>query len=181
MSMKQCMGGHWFDDAKYKTCPYCSTGAQNMKGIVPESQDEGKTIAFYSTPSVEDKESRQEIPEPVKDKNEYITGWLVCTEGPDKGTDYRIFHGQNFVGRDFSMDIVIRNDNKVSRIKHCCIVHDKKSNRTFLVPENGSLVEYNGAILASAVELSNYDTFSLGDSTMTYVAFCEGGRRWTED
>lgn len=179
MAMVQCTGGHWYDNAKFIECPYCNAGSQGRSGGTADSQ-EGKTVAFeWKQPY----DNRQEQDEGrfENNENEYITGWLVCTKGSDKGTDYRIFQGQNFVGRDFSMDIVIRNDNKVSRIKHCCIVHDNKSNRTFLVPENGSLVEYNGGILSNAVELKNYDTFNIGDSTMTYVAFCEGGRKWTED
>lgn len=168
MGMRQCTGGHWYDDSKYTACPYCNNAASNLSGGM--QGEDSKTIALS------DKE-----PKPDTGEEGYITGWLVCTQGPDKGTDYRIFRGQNFVGRDFSMDIVIRGDSKVSRIKHCCVVYDNKSNRTFLVPENGCYVEYKGSILASPAELKSYDEFKLGDSTLTYVAFCEGGRKWEEN
>ena len=140
MGMRQCTGGHWYDDSKYTACPYCNNAASNLSGGM--QREDSKTIALS------DKE-----PKPDTGEEGYITGWLVCTQGPDKGTDYRIFRGQNFVGRDFSMDIVIRGDSKVSRVKHCCIVYDNKSNRTFLVPENGCYVEYKGSILASPAEL----------------------------
>ena len=106
MGMRQCTGGHWYDDSKYTACPYCNNAASNLSGGM--QREDSKTIALS------DKE-----PKPDTGEEGYITGWLVCTQGPDKGTDYRIFRGQNFVGRDFSMDIVIRGDSKVSRVKHC--------------------------------------------------------------
>ena len=57
----------------------------------------------------------------------------------------------------------------------------EKGHVVSLVGGGGKTTQYNGGILSNAVELKNYDTFNIGDSTMTYVAFCEGGRKWTED
>ena len=39
-----------------------------------------------------------------------VVGWLVCTEGPDRGHDYRIRTGYNHIGRAEHMDICIRGD-----------------------------------------------------------------------
>ena len=57
-----------------------------------------------------------------------VVGWLVCTDGVNKGTDYRLHQGRNFVGRSPEMDVCILGDNTVSRSSHAIVVYDPRSN-----------------------------------------------------
>lgn len=62
------------------------------------------------------------------EKSAPVVGWLVCTEGVNKGTDYRLHQGRNFVGRSSEMDVCILGDNTVSRSSHAIVVYDPRSN-----------------------------------------------------
>lgn len=75
--------------------------------------EDGKTIGIYSGAR----------------GNDYVTGWLVCLKGPEKGRDYRLHHGFNRVGRGLGMDVAIMDDPAVSRDCHCSVVYDGVGNR----------------------------------------------------
>lgn len=66
---------------------YLQTGKEKI-----EANDYGRTIGYYS---------------PVRG-NDYVTGWLVCVKGPEKGRDYRLHHGFNRLGRSMDMDVIFR-------------------------------------------------------------------------
>ena len=44
MGMRQCTGGHWYDDSKYTACPYCNNAASNLSGGM--QREDSKTIAL---------------------------------------------------------------------------------------------------------------------------------------
>lgn len=64
MSMKRCNNGHFFDDAKYNTCPYCGISNMDTSRTMPIPQKQpptpqrnaspapagDKTIPIYQTP-----------------------------------------------------------------------------------------------------------------------------------
>ena len=52
-----------------------------------------------------------------------VTGWLVCINGDEKGNDYRLHAGKNFVGRSQAMDVVLTDDKSISREKHCSVLY----------------------------------------------------------
>jgi hypothetical protein len=63
-----------------------------------------------------------------------IVGWLVATEGPAKGRDFRIYCGNNSVGRDPSCRIYIQDDTAIHRGIHMTIVFDPVDNQFYVVP-----------------------------------------------
>lgn len=60
-------------------------------------------------------------------RNRLTAGWLVCTEGMERGASYPIYAGRNFVGRDDSMDIILRGDRGICRKRHGAVVYDPRA------------------------------------------------------
>lgn len=110
--------------------------------------------------------------------NDYVTGWLVCTEGPEKGRDFRLHHGFNRIGRDFGMDVQVMDDPAISRINHCSVVYDEKSITFSAVPGSGTVTYCNGELLARATRLEAGDELRLGESSFVMIPFCREGRVW---
>lgn len=115
-------------------------------------------------------------------KKEPVAGWLVCVDGPHYGEDFRIRMGRNFVGRGSNMDIVLANDNSVSRDKHSIIVYEPKGNMFIVQAGDSKELSYiNDRVILSPVELNPYDTLKIGASTLLFVPFCSENFTWQKD
>jgi pSer/pThr/pTyr-binding forkhead associated (FHA) protein len=111
-----------------------------------------------------------------------VVGWLVCVEGPDRGRDYRVRSGRNFIGRAQQMHISIGGDPAVSREKHAAISYDPKHGHFKLLPGEGSGLTYvNDETVDVPVELKPYDTIELGETKLKFVPFCGEYFRWTTE
>jgi hypothetical protein len=107
-----------------------------------------------------------------------VVGWLVCTDGEERGRDYRLHSGRNFVGRAAAMDVIICDDGEVSRENHCSLVYDPLHGEYLLAPGHGTLTYKGGEPVRETVPLRDGDEIGIGDSTFVFVAFCKDGRRW---
>lgn len=102
-----------------------------------------------------------------------VVGWLVCVDGADKGTDYRIRNGNNYIGRDQSMDICIRSDNHISNVNAAIIGYDDVERQFFFGPAGGhNTVRVNGKMVINAVPLSPYDEITVGTTKLMFVPLC---------
>lgn len=111
---------------------------------------------------------------------EPVVGWLVCIEGPMKGTDYRIHAGYNYIGREVG-DIHIHGDNQISRQNHAMIAYDSGDHTYYFGPSGGrNLIKVNGKTILNAVEVKNYDVFTIGTSKMMFVGLCGPHFDWNE-
>lgn len=177
MAIKMCVNGHFYDDEKFFRCPYCGIvldGIEEEQGVsgqeeygregTPE-EDDDRTIAFW-------KET---------DDREYVTGWLVCIDGPEKGRDFRIHYGFNRIGRSYNMDICIEDDLQITRDNHSSIVYDRESNSFSVLPSTGSITYLNNTMLLKAEQLKSGDRIRIGKSTFEFVAFCNGEKQWKEN
>jgi hypothetical protein len=99
-----------------------------------------------------------------------ITGWIVSFTLDPMGVDYRIFEGNNTIGRDPSNSITITKDSTISS-KHANILHKKgkfwikdemAANGTFL---NGEEIE-----IEKAYDLVDGDEVRLGDTVFKFKA-----------
>jgi hypothetical protein len=97
-----------------------------------------------------------------------ITGWIVSFTLDSMGVDYRIFEGNNTIGRDPSNSISITKDSTISS-KHANILHKKgkfwikdemAANGTFL---NGEEIE-----IEKAYSLNDGDEIRLGDTVFRF-------------
>lgn len=111
---------------------------------------------------------------------EPVVGWLVCVEGPMKGTDYRIHAGYNYIGREIG-DIHIHGDNQISRQNHAMIAYDSNDHAYYFGPSGGrNLIRVNGKTILNAVEVKNYDIFTIGTSKLMFVGLCGPHFDWNE-
>ncbi len=133
--------------------------------VLYSSDDDVKTVGFYSGAK----------------GNDYVTGWLVCIEGPEKGRDYRLHHGFNRIGRDPGMDIQIADDPAITRQNHCSIVYDDRGNQFSLVPQGGALTYFKDSLLTKAEMLQMGDLIQMGNSTFEFIPFCRKGRVWEKE
>jgi hypothetical protein len=188
MAMTQCSAGHFYSPAQHSSCPYCGVpdlhvdktvpkrpeaegGAQKAHGTAPrggrvDGVDKGKTVGIVQ---------KQLGVNPT-------VGWLVCIGGPDRGRDYRIRSGRNFIGRAEQMHICIEGDPAITREKHAVISHDPKQGRFMLLPGDGSGLTYlNDNPVEVPTELKARDTIELGETKLVFVPFCGEDFQWRTD
>lgn len=198
MAVIRCSQGHYYDNEKFSNCPFCGIFTNiKLNEAVAASGDDEKTMAFAGEPSslnevlqrtialeyiVQNPEDDQKTVGHFSESrgNDFVTGWLVCVEGPEKGRDYRLYHGFNRVGRGYGMDVCIVDDVHISRENHCSVVYDHKSNTFSLVPSGGNLIYLGGELVSHPVQLKTGDIIRIGESQLEFVAFCREGRIWEE-
>lgn len=107
-----------------------------------------------------------------------VVGWLVCIDGPLKGTDFRMHAGYNYIGREVG-DIHIHGDRQISRENHAMVAFDSAELTYYFGPANGrNLVKVNGKTVFNAVELKSYDVISIGTTKLMFVALCGSHFNW---
>lgn len=189
MAIVQCPQKHFYDDKKFQECPHCKK-AQAGELIY----DDNKTVAKFTSPasgiggafsnvvssvSTAADDGNKTVGLYFKNKSiNPISGWLVCTQGENKGRSFEIHIGKNFVGRSMKMDIHT-NDESISRENHFSIIYEPNSIKFYLVPGNG-MTYYNGKLLSEATELREDDTIGAGKSKYAFVPFCKEGRDWND-
>lgn len=136
-----------------------------LKEVSDDGMDDQKTIGFFSGAK----------------GNDFVTGWLVCIEGKEKGRDYRLHHGFNRVGRSFAMDVQVMEDPAVSEESHCSVVYDDKTNQFSLIPSNGSITYFQGRMLGGTETLHTGDEIRIGNSCFVFIPFCGEGRVWEKE
>ena len=174
MKIIQCNEGHFYDQEKFPECPICQKGrVQEVRKPSPqflEWENASKASDLHRT--VQDYESEALM------LHCFVTGWLVCVEGPERGRDYRLKHGFNQIGRSHRMDVCIFEDDGISRGIHCSVVYEDRKNQFLLVPGTGSLTFKNGELVEEPVLLKTGDRFQLGETVLEFIAFCRDDIKW---
>jgi hypothetical protein len=145
-----------------KTMSFVEEEARVGEKLAAMAADDEKTVGIFRTRMNADP----------------VVGWLVCTEGPEKGRDYRIHTGRNFIGRAYKMDLSVSDDPSISRERHCSIIFDPMQPGFTLVPGEGTNTYFNGKLLTAPEPLSDDDHIEIGDSQFVFIAFCKGDRKW---
>lgn len=106
-------------------------------------------------------------------------GWLICIEGPNRGTDYRIHTGNNCVGRSPQNDIFLQGDLSVSARDNCSIAFDNRGSKYFLFRGTGrNMVYVNNKAVTETVELNTYDVITVGNTNLMFVPLCGEHFSW---
>jgi hypothetical protein len=183
VAIQRCDKGHFYDDVKYGSCPHCSE-------LEPESGEDSRTVSLGVSSGQGPSPASRELQALVRDERtvslggggvagpDPVVGWLVCVEGPEKGRDYRMHSGRNFVGRSLRMDVSIADDSAITRENHCSVVYDPKDGLFFVVPGEGTNTYFNGTRLVGPAAIDDGDMVRIGDSAFCFVAYCKGERRW---
>ncbi len=204
----KCKNGHWFDPNLTRTCPHCKRNGQKLSLQIDNVEEDDKTVSMADidlsldeqlTPVIGNK-TAVEIPDfwggagtgEDDDKTvsfgfwgmtgvSPVTGWLVCQNGGERGKDYRLHSGRNFVGRGNSMDVCLIDDKSISRDKHCSVSYDPKGNAFYLSAEGGNTVYLNGILVEEAKRLTDGDEIAIGETSLIFVEYCKEGRTWDTD
>ena len=127
-------------------------------------ESSGKTVAYYHFGSTEP-----------------VVGWLVCATGIYQGESFELHAGQNFIGRSLAMDIVLKDDQSVSRENHAAVMFEPKKGSFFLMPGQSTGITYlNDDPLLAPAALSAYDQIGIGDTLLIFVPFCGERFRWED-
>ncbi|MBO7253484.1 MAG: FHA domain-containing protein [Oscillospiraceae bacterium] len=115
-------------------------------------------------------------PEPKFDP---IVGWLICIKGPNRGKDYRLHSGTNFIGRSKSMDVCLESDQTVSSKNHASVSYDDRG-KTFYIQkgEVRNLIYLNGKPVFGAEVLTIYDRIEIGNTMLMFVPLCSDQFSW---
>jgi hypothetical protein len=197
MAMIRCKANlHFYDADKNKDgCPYCRNIDDNVGGTegVGETMGDigkpqgspastagdnsGSTIGDYPLgelggPTIRYPGQEKEIFEPV-------VGWLVCTEGPNKGRDYRIKLGSNIISREEGRNIrIVISDPSITRSEHAEILFDNRDSVFYLVRKASSEVRLGDKLVLTSEILKAYDEIELGTSKFRFVPYCTGEIKW---
>jgi len=133
----------------------------NMGGSVKSSADE-KTVGVFRSEKGCDP----------------VVGWLVCIDGGEKGRDYRLRVGRNFIGRGLKSDISLPDDEQISKTDHCSIVFEPKKNAYAIIRGGGESLMVNGEIIEGSCVLNDDDKIIIGSSEFVFIPYCREGRSW---
>ena len=135
-----------------------------QKKRITEPADEGKTVSFSS---------RQE------DAKEPLVGWLVGLNGDVYGEGFPLYAGRNFIGRDISMDVMLRGDNSVSRDRHAIVIYDPVGRQFLIQPgESKALFYMNGELVIDTKTMLDGCILMIGKTKLKFVAFCGADFSW---
>lgn len=110
-----------------------------------------------------------------------VVGWLVCIDGPARGTDWRIHAGYNYIGREVG-DIHIQGDNQISREKHALVAFYAKTLTYYVCPAEGrNIVELNDQPVFNTMELKNYDIITIGATKLMFIGLCGEHFTWGQE
>lgn len=200
-SMVTCPScGQPYDSAKGAGCPRCGEGGFTPTeplngGFTPTEAPMGGAGGVYNAnfgatlppdggPNPGSGSNPFDVPTVIGggkadgDIAEPVVGWLVCIEGPSRGTDYRLHAGYNYIGRE-SGDVRIRGDQQISRQNHAMVAYDSGEHLYFVGPSAGrNLIKVNGYAVLQAVEIKNYDIISIGTTRLIFVGLCGERFSW---
>ena len=165
-----CKMGHHYYPAKTPECPICKRDtevknrwASPLMRQAEDFEDEDRTVA-----AVEKKIGINPV-----------VGWLICVSGPSKGLDYRIHMENNYIGRDKSMDICIREDECISQMHHSVITFDDREGVFYYSPKNNKNVDkVNGNIVLNTVVLNAGDIIEIGTVKLYFAPLYGTGFAW---
>ena len=209
MTLVKCPNGHYYDSSRFgNNCPHCGMSGAASIGAdqttvplnIPDapantvtepltvsqpvvSQPVASQPANVTVPTVSDDDRTLPVTADMLDgmaeKPAPVVGWLVCTDGVNKGTDYRLHQGRNFIGRSPEMDVCILGDNTVSRSSHAIVVYDPRSNVYLAQPGSSKELFYvNDKLVLNPVELKTMDLLNIGDTKLMFVPLCGEQFHW---
>ena len=172
--MKQCDNGHFYDEKRFDSCPYCQEAAGVGKTVA--ASPVGKTVA------AQDADPEKTVGIIKKEIGmDPAVGFLVCIAGPNRGRDYKLIAGRNFIGRAAAMDVALTDDDTVSRESHALVTYDVKHNKFSLSPGQGRGITYcNDEQVELVQPLKAYDIIEVGKSQLLFLPLCGENFQWNE-
>lgn len=188
MQMTRCYNGHYYDPVKHSACPHCGINIDfDMQPTMPKRPGAEEDVQ-RTTPAAPSPPSRANAAPPEgrtigmfqkKIGIDPVVGWLVCTQGPHRGSDFRLHSERNFIGRSESMDVTLKNDDAVSRDNHAIVSFDTKKSIFRIYPGDGRGIVYlNEDEVVTGQQLEPYDVIELGQSKLIFIPLCGDKFQW---
>ncbi len=204
----KCENGHWYDTAVNRLCPHCKRNSEKLGIRLDDIEEDDRTISIAEVDLSLGDELGAIIGSSIQNSSGFdtedmtssvdsdktisfgffdlvnvspVVGWLICMTGTERGKDFRLHTEKNFVGRSTSMDVVLIDDKKIARDKHCSIQYDPKGNAFYVSPENGNLTYMNDKVLDSPVMIQDGDLIKIGETKLMFIPFCKEGRIWERE
>ena len=155
--MRQCDNGHFYDESRFDSCPYCQEGAGVGKTVAAGTV--GKTVAAVPGGAAPEADRGKTVGI-IKKKIgiDPAVGFLVCVSGPHRGADYKLVAGRNFIG------------------------YDAKHNSFSLSPGQGRGITYcNDEQVEMVRPLKAYDVIEVGKSQLLFLPLCGEQFQWNEE
>jgi hypothetical protein len=192
-SYKNCSSGHFYP-ASLDKCPFCKSEVNEVKqnNIVTDNSDktlivgnqnqtgEDKTVIenqgkteVYPVGNYEPQGDKTIVVSSGESKKETVSysrklvGWLVSFTINENGVDFRLYEGQNVIGRDVKSDIRVVEDPSLSS-KHATILY--RSAGMYLRDEmstNPSYVNGEEVMPGNTVKLNDGDSIQVGNTIFT--------------
>ncbi len=201
--------GNFYDAARYTACPNCQNGEANgsFSPTMPiGGSSDGASFSstmpigggspgmaggnFQKTKPLDyapASAANSQFPptmiggDSVSGGTDPVVGWLICIEGPGRGSDYRLHAGYNYIGREQG-DVRIPGDQQISRQSHAMVAYDEETYTYFVGPSAGrNLIRVNGKPVLNAVEIKNYDVITVGTTKLMFVGLCGSHFSWRKD
>ena len=153
--------------------PFAETIPENAPEATEESFDSWNQETVFDNMGV------------VNDAGETVrpaTGWLVCINGMTKGTDYKIYQGYSYIGRDPAQNQVAIPDDHISSVPSARILYENAERKFYINETNGARnpVYLNEKLFDGRVELKPYDIIRLGNTRLLFVPLCTDKFAWEE-
>lgn len=200
----RCNKGHWYDAGVNRKCPHCKRAGERLGIQLNDVEEDDKTISLVQADeslgaklqsmqkdidaaqanaglTAEDDEKTIAFGFWGVTKISPVVGWLICMNGEERGKDYRLHAGKNFIGRGNSMDVWLVDDKSVARDRRCSVTYDPKGNVFYVSGERGNLVYLNGEALDCSSRLQKDDEIVVGATRLAFVPFCGEGRTWEKE
>ncbi len=177
--LSRCDNGHYYDSKKHTSCPFC--GVKNLDISINKTMAKRPSAEADFEPAAASDVGANKTVGIFKKKLglDPVVGWLVATDGPEKGKDYRITAERNFIGRSETMDISIQGDETISRENHTVVSFNPKNLSFLLFPgDSRGLTYLNDEEVVAPTKLNPYDVIEIGQSRLTFIPFCGEKFQW---
>ena len=154
----------------------------------PPVGDSGKTIGFWDLPQGTVPTAGDKTTAPCQSaaaSTGPVVGWLVCVEGSHYGKGLPLTFGNNFIGRDTSVDknmnVCLYGDLSVSRDQHAVIAYEPLKREFYASPgKSHELFYLNGSVVLQTVQLKDRDVLTIGKNKLVFVRFCDENYGWID-
>lgn len=199
--MKQCENGHIYDEKTHAACPYCNQAGLSVVRPLEAGSDfafpKTAPIDTSSAPDFPktaplDASSAPTAPiapaAPARPKKEMsatvalnvsdtgialVCGWLVVTEGDNKGSSFPVHSEKNTIGRGSNFDVDLSFDKAISKEGDAVLTYDSRSRKFFVTLGAGkNNVYHNNELLLTPEEVKDYDVIEAGATKLVFRSFC---------
>lgn len=167
MNLITCPNGHFYNGDKLQTCPHCANEKIQIR------EDAARDVDTYIPDT--------SLTEHYKKAGKRLPiGWLTCIQGHMLGDCFTLLMGENHIGRDTSMDVILFQEPTVSRCNHASLIYDAELHN-YTLHAQGNNVYHNNRPVSSghSVTLSDHDRIQIGDCVLLFVPLCNSNFDWS--